>query len=226
MQTEAMFDPTTGAPPPSDDGTLDLERVRNADPSGIDGLYDRYGSAVFALALRIVRDHATAEDVTQETFLGVWKNAARFDLGRGSARTWILSIAHHRAVDAVRRRRQIHVRLEQDAEPTGMPTMPDVWPEVAAGLDRDLIAGALRALPEAQRRCIELAYFEGLTQQEISVATQAPLGTVKSRVRTGLLHLRGVLAATPAEPAASAAPSPHRSRFVRAELGPAAADAR
>ena len=115
-----------------------------------------------------------------------------------------MSIAHHRAVDAVRRRRPGNVPLSPGEEPAGLPFAPDVWPEVAGRLDARAIVEALAALPPVQRRCIELAYYRGLTQQEIAIATQAPLGTVKSRVRIGLLRLRDLLAdgpeATPAEP--------------------------
>ncbi len=181
---------TTMPPAERDEGLPELERARDGDPAGITALYDRYGPAVLALALRVVGDRTTAEDVVQETFVGVWKNAWRFDVGRGSARTWILSIAHHRAVDAVRRHRRIHVPLEPGEEPIDMPSAPDVWPEVVGRLDRAAIVEALTALPEAQRHCIELAFFDGLTHQEIAAVTETPLGTVKSRIRAGLLRLR------------------------------------
>jgi RNA polymerase sigma factor (sigma-70 family) len=176
-----------------DDAGL-LARVAAGDATALADLYDRYRTLSYSIALKVTRDATAAEDVVQEAFLGVWRNAGRFDASRASVRTWLLSITHHRAVDAVRRRRP--TTELPDAEATAPPTMvvPDVWGEVAGRLDRDAIIGALGTLPAAQREAIELAYYGGLTQQEIATRTDTPLGTVKSRVRLGLLSLRRVLA--------------------------------
>jgi RNA polymerase sigma-70 factor (ECF subfamily) len=144
----------------------------------------------YSIALRITADAALAEDVVQEAFLGAWRNAARYVEGRGSVRTWLLSIVHHRAVDVVRRRRPATQLPELDAIPPAPLTLPDVWPEVAGRLLRLEILTALRTLSEVQREAIELAYFGGLTQQEIAARTGTPLGTVKSRMRVGLLSMR------------------------------------
>jgi len=147
----------------------------------------------YSIALRITTDGSLAEDVVQDAFLGVWRNAGRYVEGRGSVKTWILSIVHHRAVDAVRRRRPTTELPErEDAPPTALQ-LPDIWHEVAAGLDREEIAAAMDTLSQVQREAIELAYWGGLTQQEISDRTGTPLGTVKSRVRLGLLSLRRAL---------------------------------
>ena len=108
-------------------------------------------------------------------------------------KTWVLAIVHHRAVDAVRRRRPTTELPEREDVPPPQLTVPDIWPDVAAELDRAEIAAALATLSPAQREAIELAYWGGLTQQEIAERTGAPLGTVKSRVRLGLLALRGAL---------------------------------
>ena len=108
-------------------------------------------------------------------------------------KTWLLSIVHHRAVDAVRRRRPTTALPERETTPPPALTLPDIWNEVAAGLDRDAIASAMATLTDVQREAIELAYWGGLTQQEIAARTGAPLGTVKSRVRLGLLALRRAL---------------------------------
>jgi RNA polymerase sigma-70 factor (ECF subfamily) len=156
-------------------------------------LYDRYRVIAYSIALRITADASLAEDVVQDAFLGVWRNAARYAEGRGSVKTWLLSIVHHRAVDAVRRRRPTTELPEREDVPPQALTLPDIWPEVAGNLDRAQIAAAMASLSEAQREAIELAYWGGLTQQEIAERTGAPLGTVKSRVRLGLLALRRAL---------------------------------
>ncbi len=153
-------------------------------------LYDRYRVVAYSIAYRITTDASLAEDVVQDAFLGVWRNASRYVEGRGSVKTWLLSIVHHRAVDAVRRRKPTTELPEREDVPPPQLTLPDVWQEVAAGLDRADIATAMATLPDVQREAIELAYWGGLTQQEIAERTGAPLGTVKSRVRLGLLSLR------------------------------------
>ena len=147
----------------------------------------------YSIALRITTDASLAEDVVQDAFLGVWRNAARYVEGRGSVKTWVLSIVHHRAVDAVRRRRPTTELPEREDVPPPALTLPDIWQDVAAGLDRAEIAAAMSTLSDVQREAIELAYWAGLTQQEIAERTGAPLGTVKSRVRLGLLSLRRAL---------------------------------
>ncbi len=147
----------------------------------------------YALALRITGDSALAEDVVQEAFVGAWRNAARYEQGRGSVKTWLLSIVHHRAIDATRRRRPTTVLPEAEG-PTPAPLIvSDVWPEVAGRLDREAVLAALSTLSDVQREALELGYFGGLTQQEIATRTDTPLGTVKSRMRLGLLALRRAL---------------------------------
>jgi RNA polymerase sigma factor (sigma-70 family) len=156
-------------------------------------LYDKYRTMAYSIALRITADTSLAEDVVQDAFLGAWRNAARYVEGKGSVKTWLLSIVHHRAVDAVRRRRPTVELPEREAVPPAAMTLPDVWPEVAGNLDREAIAVAMATLSDVQREAIELAYFRGLTQQEIAARTGTPLGTVKSRIRLGLLALRRAL---------------------------------
>jgi RNA polymerase sigma-70 factor (ECF subfamily) len=156
-------------------------------------LYDRYRIMAYSIALRITTDPSLAEDVVQDAFLGVWRNASRYVEGRGSVKTWLLSIVHHRAVDAVRRRRPTTELPEREDVPPPALTLPDIWAEVAGNLDRAEIATAMATLSDVQREAIELAYWGGLTQQEIAERTGTPLGTVKSRVRLGLLSLRRAL---------------------------------
>jgi RNA polymerase sigma-70 factor (ECF subfamily) len=184
--------------PPVDLDRDALERMAGGDLDALDGLYERYRTMAYSIALRITGEPAAAEDVVQEAFLGAWRNAARYVEGRGSVKTWLLSIVHHRAIDSIRRRRPTTEFPEPDA-PGGVPaplTLPDVWGDVAVELDRAAIAEALVAISTVQREAIELAYFGGLTQVEISDRLGVPLGTVKSRMRLGLLALRRALLGT------------------------------
>jgi RNA polymerase sigma-70 factor (ECF subfamily) len=144
----------------------------------------------YSIAYRITNDATLAEDVVQDAFLGAWRNAARYVEGRGSVKTWLLAIVHHRAIDAIRRRRPTTELPDIDAALPEALTLPDVWAEVSASLDSVTVRGALVGLSDVQREAIELAYFGGLTQQEIAERTGAPLGTVKSRMRLGLLAMR------------------------------------
>jgi len=167
-----------------------LVRVAAGDLDALEELYDRYKTMAYSIAYRITNDSTLAEDVVQDAFLGAWRNAARYVEGRGSVKTWLLAIVHHRAIDAVRRRRPTTELPDVEVPPPAALTEPDVWMEVAAGLDADLVQRALAELSDVQREAIELAYFSGLTQQEIADRTATPLGTVKSRMRLGLLAMR------------------------------------
>ena len=178
----------------ADDADRDvLLRVANGQLDALQELYDSYRTMAYSIALRITSDASLAEDVVQDAFLGAWRNAARYIEGKGSVKTWLLSIVHHRAVDAVRRRRPTVELPEREDVPPPSLTLPDIWQEVAGNLDRQEIATALGTLSDVQREAIELAYFGGLTQQEIAARTGTPLGTVKSRVRLGLLSMRRAL---------------------------------
>jgi RNA polymerase sigma-70 factor (ECF subfamily) len=170
-----------------------LGRLVAGDPRALAVLYERYGKMAYSLALRITEETLVAEDVVQDAFLGAWRNAPLYVAERGSVKTWLLAIVHHRAVDAVRRRQRASELPDNDELTPVGGTVPDVWPEVAANLDRTAVRAALERLPDAQRLAIELAYFGGLTQQEIADRTGAPLGTVKGRMRLGLVALRQTL---------------------------------
>ena len=190
-----QFDDHVGAARLADPGDPDLAaiaRLAGGELEALEGLYGRYGTMAYSIAVRITGDPGSAEDVVQEAFLGAWRNAARYVPGRGSVRTWLLAIVHHRAIDSLRRRRATTELPDEDqgsASPLGL-VLPDVWDEVAATLDRETIQRALAAIPVRQREAIELAYFSGLTQVEIAERLDLPLGTVKSRMRLGLLALR------------------------------------
>jgi len=185
----------------------DLQRIVAGDAGGVAELYDRHSAMVFGLALRVTNDHGLAEDVVQETFVSVWQGASSFDKTKASARTWILTIAHRRAVDAVRRRRRpvLSLDLNEGDAPMRLPAAPDVWADVSPRLDSATVQLALAELPEAQRHSLLLAYFAGLTQQEIAAATGVPLGTVKGRIRLGLVRLRELL--SPADDEYEAVPT-------------------
>jgi RNA polymerase sigma-70 factor (ECF subfamily) len=185
----------SGRVAPSTDGgdRAVLARVADGELDALQDLYDRYRTMAYSIALRITADASLAEDVVQDAFLGAWRNAGRYVEGRASVKTWLMSIVHHRAVDAVRRRRPTTDLPDADAPPPATLTLPDIWPEVAGSLDREAIAAALGRLSDVQREAIELAYFGGLTQVEIAERTGAPLGTVKSRIRLGLLAMREAL---------------------------------
>lgn len=162
------------------------------DTTALEALYDRYGRLAFSLAVRIAGTPETAEEIVQEAFLSIWRGAATYQPGRAAVRTWLLSITHHRAIDAVRRRtaRVQTAPLEDQAQFVGVQ---DVWSDVSASLVRDEVRSALAKLPAEQRQSIELAYFGGLTYPEIAEKLGLPLGTVKSRLRLGLQKLQGLL---------------------------------
>jgi RNA polymerase sigma-70 factor (ECF subfamily) len=177
---------------PTDEQLIRL--VSRRDPDALAALYDRHRAVAYGIALRVTASVPLAEDVLQEAFLGVWRNAERFDTERGTGRAWLLAIVHHRAVDAVRRRRAVTPLPESADNPPSALVGPDVWPEVAGRLDAVEVRRALAGLPEAQREAIELAYWGGLTQAEIAERTGQPLGTVKGRMRLGLRALGRSLA--------------------------------
>src|SRR3954462_2726081 len=192
--TESQSGPRGRSGSSADDADRAVLALVNAGQlDALQELYDRYRVMAYSIALRITSDASLAEDVVQDAFLGVWRNASRYVEGRGSVKTWLLSIVHHRAVGAVRRRRPVVELPERDDLPPPALTAPDIWQEAAGNLDRREIAAALTTLSDVQREAIELAYWGGLTQQEIAERTGAPLGTVKSRVRLGLLALRRAL---------------------------------
>lgn len=171
-----------------DDCTL-IARMAGGDQSAAGDLYDRYGRQVFALAYRMLQDAAAAEDITQEVFVKLWRNAARFDPERGRAGTWILHIAYTTAVDLVRTRRYAAPsRYETE------PDEPDVTADPAADAEVAVLGAQVRSalmrLPAEQRQALEMAYFDALSQSEIAGKLGIPLGTVKSRVRLGLETLR------------------------------------
>jgi len=161
-----------------------------SEESALAELYDRYGRTAYGLALRVLRDERLAEDAVQEGFLAVWRTAARFVPERGKASTWILTLVHRRAVDAVRREQRRRAdTLERAPEPSVGGVDEDAW----LRLQRERVQEALRLLPDTQREALELAYYGGFSQSELAERLGQPLGTIKSRMFAGLARMRELL---------------------------------
>jgi RNA polymerase sigma factor (sigma-70 family) len=176
-------------------------------PASITELYDRFSGPAFSLARRIIGDDVLAEDVLQDVFLSIWRTPAGFDPARGGFSTWVMAMVHHKAVDAVRReqsQRDRQARVQLDME-VAAPTMTvDVGDAVCDRAVAQRVRTALAALPPAQRQALGLAYFSGYTQSEIAALTGTPLGTVKTRMRSGMGQLRKVLHEVSAGPTGAA----------------------
>ena len=171
-----------------------LELLHRGEPEGIEMLYDRYGSLAYALAFRVLRDTGAAEDVVQEAFLSIWRRASTYRSERGSLRTWVCSIVHHRALDRLRGRAgRARGEVALEHAPITSVAISDTWDRVVESLERDEVRGALAELSVEQRETIELAYFGGYSQSEISDLMGVPLGTVKGRTRLALSKLRALL---------------------------------
>jgi RNA polymerase sigma-70 factor, ECF subfamily len=176
----------------SDDRMLDL--LARAEPEGIEMLYDRYSALAYTLAFRVLNDAGAAEDVVQEAFLSVWRRASTYRSDRGSLRTWLCSIVHHRALDRLRGRAgRARQDLALEHAPFEVTSVSDTWDQVVEVLEREQLKTALSELSIEQRETIELAYYGGYSQTEISDLMQVPLGTVKGRTRLALRKLRGLL---------------------------------
>jgi RNA polymerase sigma-70 factor (ECF subfamily) len=178
---------------PSDEALL--TRISRGDSDALGVLYDRYARVAIAIAYRVLGEHGAAEDVVQEAFLAVWRRVDSFDPSRGSVRSWLLTIIRNGAID---RRRGRHARALQDTALDDVAFRlttgdEETFDTVASSVEAERVREALSTLPPEQREAIELAYFGGLTHQEIAQRTGAPLGTIKGRMRLGLHKLRGSL---------------------------------
>ncbi len=186
---------TSGAPTSGNKDREAVKQLAGGDHAAIAELYDRHARLLYSLAFRIVRGQADAEDVLQEVFAQVWRQAARYDTSRGTVIGWLVTLTRSRAIDRLRRGRLQPQTLDDESAAQAVP-------DVAAGADVQLVTSeqasqvraALEALPDAQRVPLELAYYEGLTQSEIAGRLAVPLGTVKTRMRQALLRLREALA--------------------------------
>jgi RNA polymerase sigma-70 factor (ECF subfamily) len=176
-------------PAEAPDGNELLRLVSLGNRAAFTTLYDEMAPSVFGLVRRVVCDPAQSEEVTQEIFVEVWRLAHRFDPVKGAAKTWVLTIAHRRAVDRVRSEQSQRDHLQRLSEfPTA--SQPD---ENSFSLDRQVVRDAMNSLTELQRQSIELAYFRGLTHGQVAELLNCPLGTVKTRIRDGLIRLRDAL---------------------------------
>jgi len=186
----------SGAPSP-EDGAPDLadllRRCGRADEGAFARLYDATAARVHGLALRVVRDPAQAEEVTQEAFLEIWRTATRYDAAKGSALGWLLTITHRRAVDRVRAA-EAATRRDATYHHQNRPVDHDATAEAAqASLEAHRVRTAMRTLTEVQREALGLAYFGGYTHTEVATMLDLPVGTAKTRIRDGLIRLRDAL---------------------------------
>lgn len=188
---------------PARNHPLDAHLVASGrgDAQAFEEVYEAMAPRVYGLVLRLLVDVHQAEEVTQEVFLEAWQRAGRFDPARGSASSWLLSLAHHKAVDRVRATDASRRRDHTHAERTVRAPYDETAADAHAALDAATIRTALAALSPGQRQALELAYFGGHTYNEVSRLLQIPLGTAKSRIRDGLLRLRDLLAPLAVEPA-------------------------
>lgn len=170
-----------------------LARSSRGDEAAFAELYDLTSSKVFGLARRVVRDPAQAEEVAQEAYLEIWRQAARFDAARGSALAWMLTIVHRRAVDRVRSAESAQQRDRRYAAVGDGPAYDVVDEAVTANLEQARVRRALETLTDVQREAVTLAYYGGYTHREVSDLLGVPLGTVKTRMRDGLIRLRDTL---------------------------------
>ena len=165
--------------------------IARGDERALAAFYTRFGRVAYGLALRVLRDAALAQDAVQDAFLGAWRTAGAFDPARAKPSTWLLTLVHRRAVDLVRREERR--RTEPLADDTPQPTGEATDEEAALRERRQLVQNALRRLPDDQREALELAYYGGFSQSELAERLGVPLGTIKSRMFTGLTKLRDLL---------------------------------
>lgn len=184
-----------GADPVSDAALM--ARVAQQDRRALEQLYDNYAAAAMGLALKMLGERNTAEEIVQEAFWRVWKRASTFELQRGQFTAWLFGIVHNLAIDELRRRRVRPNTVSTDAEDDSILELPDHAVDVAESafqrVTGEQVRLALRELPDAQRSVIELAYFEGLTHQEIAARLDEPIGTIHTRARLALQKLRETL---------------------------------
>ncbi len=173
-----------------------VRRIARGDTGALGELYDRFGRPAYSLARRICADDGLAEDVVQEAFLAFWRDPSRYDEAKGKFGTWLLTLVHHKSVDAVRRESAIRRRTvpaSEDGEEWSAPPGPGADEDAIGSLVAGQVRDALGRLPAEQRQVLALAYYGGYTQREVAALTGVPLGTVKSRMFTGIARLRSLL---------------------------------
>ncbi|HEY0605982.1 MAG TPA: sigma-70 family RNA polymerase sigma factor [Herpetosiphonaceae bacterium] len=184
------MDELTAAPSSSiDDATL-LSLLRERSPQGLALLYDRYGRLIYSTALRIVRDHGVAEEVTQDVFLRCWNNIGSYQPAQGTLVSWLVGIAHHRAIDELRSRRGKNRSREVSTE--YLLYLPAPHASFDEALLREEIRAALEGLPAAQREAIEIIFWQGFSRREAADQLGVPIGTLHTRLRLGMEKLRAI----------------------------------
>jgi len=184
-------DPERPQPGAAADLAACLRLVARGDEDAFDAVYDQVAASVFGIVRRVVRDPAQSEEVTQDVLLEVWRNAAKFDSGRGSATAWVMTLAHRRAVDRVRSEQKSAQREIRFAS-TEIP-YDEVTEAAEANLDRERVRRCLTSLTDLQRESVTLAYYGGYTYREVAELLGIAVGTVKTRMRDGLIRLRDCL---------------------------------
>ncbi|GFN02701.1 RNA polymerase sigma factor SigK [Streptomyces microflavus] len=182
-----------GVPSPGPDLQELLVRVARGDQDAFAKVYDAVSGPVFGLVRSVLRDPAQSEEVAQEVLVEVWRTAPRFQASRGSAMNWVLTLAHHRAVDRVRSAEASAAREHKAALLDRTPAFDEVSEQVETRLEREQVRRCLRTLSELQRQSVTLAYYRGLTYREVAELLTVPLGTIKTRLRDGLIRLRDCL---------------------------------
>ena len=170
-----------------------LGRVAHGDQQAFAELYDRTSSRVFGLVKRLLRDHAQSEEVTQEIFLEIWQTATRYDAGKGGAMSWMLTMTHRRAVDRVRASQSSRDRDTRIGIRDFAPEFDSVAENVEIQIESERVKEAMTRLTELQRQAVSLAYFGGYSHSEVSQMLKVPIGTVKTRLRDGMIRLRDEL---------------------------------
>ncbi len=170
-----------------------IQKVANQDRDAFSQLYDRFSNLVFTLAIRMLKVRSDAEDLLQEVFVQVWRQAQSYSVQRGSPEAWIVNIARSRAIDKIRSIRRMEKSFVLTDDPARVESSDNVESSAAESEARMAMNSALANLPETQRKVLELAYFDGLTQTEIANRLAEPLGTVKTRMRSGIQRLRDML---------------------------------
>jgi RNA polymerase sigma-70 factor (ECF subfamily) len=170
-----------------------IRQVADQDRDAFSQLYDRFSTLVFTLAMRMLKVRSDAEDLLQEVFVQVWRQAQSYNVDRGSPEAWIINIARSRAIDKIRSIRRMERSFVLTDDPARAESGDNVESSAAESEAKLAVNSALANLPDAQRRVLELAYFDGLTQTEIATRLAEPLGTVKTRMRTGIQRLRDML---------------------------------